>query len=72
MQKVLFIQYAHSAAFPPLEHSSRILADARWQVLFLSVSAPSCAEAAKRLVELAVVAKRLVVVALVLVELRAV
>jgi glycosyltransferase involved in cell wall biosynthesis len=38
MQRVLFIQYANSAAFPPLEHSSRILANARWQVLFLSVS----------------------------------
>ncbi len=40
MRRVLFIQYTNSAAFPPLEHISRILADARGQVLFLSVSAP--------------------------------
>jgi glycosyltransferase involved in cell wall biosynthesis len=40
MQRVLFIQYTNSAAFPPLEHSSRILAGAHWRVLFWSVSAP--------------------------------
>jgi len=40
MQKVLFIQYTNSAAFPPLEHISRILANGGWQALFLSVSAP--------------------------------
>jgi glycosyltransferase involved in cell wall biosynthesis len=38
-QRVLYIQYTNSAAFPPLEHSSRILADAGWQSLFLSISA---------------------------------
>jgi glycosyltransferase involved in cell wall biosynthesis len=40
MRRALFIQYTNSAAFPPLEHSSRILANARWQVLFLNISAP--------------------------------
>ncbi len=40
MQRVLFIQYTNSAAFPPLDHISRMLAGARWQVLFLSISAP--------------------------------
>src|SRR5262249_1022509 len=40
MRRVLFIQYTNSAAFPPLVHSSRILANARWQVLCLSVSGP--------------------------------
>jgi glycosyltransferase involved in cell wall biosynthesis len=39
MQRVLYIQYTNSAAFPPLEHSSRILADAGWQSLFLSIGA---------------------------------
>ncbi len=40
MQGVLFIQYTNSAAFPPLEHISRILAGARWQVMFLGIGAP--------------------------------
>jgi glycosyltransferase involved in cell wall biosynthesis len=31
----LFVQYTNPAGYPPLEHSSRILADAGWQVLFL-------------------------------------
>jgi len=39
-RRALFLQYTNSAAFPPLEHSSRILADARWQVLLLGVDAP--------------------------------
>jgi hypothetical protein len=34
MGKILFVQYTNPAAYPPLEHSSRILADAGWQVLF--------------------------------------
>lgn len=33
--RVLYFQYTNPAAYPPLEHSSRILADRGWQVLFL-------------------------------------
>jgi glycosyltransferase involved in cell wall biosynthesis len=36
-KRVLYIQYANPAAFPPLEHSSRILAADGWDVLFLGV-----------------------------------
>lgn len=32
---VCFVQYTNPAAYPPLEHGSRILADLGWQVLFL-------------------------------------
>ena len=35
MKRILYIQYTNPASYPPLEHSSRMLADAGWQVLFL-------------------------------------
>ena len=35
-KKILYIQYSNPAAYPPLERSSRMLADAGWQVVFLS------------------------------------
>src|SRR5438132_1525043 len=35
--KVLYVQYANPGAYPPLEHSSRILADNGWQVLMLGI-----------------------------------
>jgi hypothetical protein len=31
MKRVLYIQYTNPAGYPPLEHSSRILADAGWR-----------------------------------------
>ena len=34
-RRILFIQYTNPAAYPPLEHSSRILADKGWRALFL-------------------------------------
>jgi glycosyltransferase involved in cell wall biosynthesis len=34
-QKILYIQYTNPARYPPLEHSSRILGDSGWQVVFL-------------------------------------
>jgi glycosyltransferase involved in cell wall biosynthesis len=34
-RRILFIQYTNPAAYPPLEHSSRIMADKDWQALFL-------------------------------------
>lgn len=33
--KILYIQYTNPACYPPLEHSSRILADNGWKALFL-------------------------------------
>lgn len=35
MRKILYLQYTNPAAYPPLEHSSRILARLHWKVLFL-------------------------------------
>jgi len=37
--KILYLQYTNPAGYPPLEHSSRILADLGWDVLFLGVGA---------------------------------
>lgn len=34
-KRILYIQYTNPAGYPPLEHSSRILANAGWEVLFL-------------------------------------
>jgi glycosyltransferase involved in cell wall biosynthesis len=34
-KSILYIQYTNPAAYPPLQHSSRILAAANWQVIFL-------------------------------------
>lgn len=45
MRKILYIQYNHPAAFPPLEHSSRLLADGGWKVLFLGVRSAGGADA---------------------------
>ena len=39
MPRILYVQYTNPAGYPPLEHSSRILADAGWQVLFLGTGA---------------------------------
>jgi len=38
-QQVIYIQYTNPAGYPPLEHSSRILADAGCNVLFLGTGA---------------------------------
>jgi len=35
--KILYVQYANPGAYPPLEHSSRLLAENGWQVLVLGV-----------------------------------
>jgi glycosyltransferase involved in cell wall biosynthesis len=39
LKRIIYIQYTNPAGYPPLEHSSRILADAGWQVLFLGTRA---------------------------------
>lgn len=36
-QRALFIQYANPAAYPPIEHATRLLADADWDVLCLGI-----------------------------------
>ncbi|WP_148663056.1 glycosyltransferase [Scytonema hofmannii] len=35
MRRTLYVQYTNPAGYPPLEHSSRILANDGWEVLFL-------------------------------------
>ena len=39
IKKVLYLQYTNPGAYPPLEHSSRILAEAGWEVIFLGTGA---------------------------------
>jgi glycosyltransferase involved in cell wall biosynthesis len=39
MKRVLYVQFTNPGGYPPLEHSSRILADAGWEVLFLGTRA---------------------------------
>jgi glycosyltransferase involved in cell wall biosynthesis len=39
VKRILYIQYTNPAGYPPLEHSSRILAEDGWQVLFLGTGA---------------------------------
>jgi hypothetical protein len=34
-KRILYIQYTNPAGYPPLEHSSRILAKEGWEALFL-------------------------------------
>jgi glycosyltransferase involved in cell wall biosynthesis len=41
----LYVQYTNPAGYPPLEHSSRILAQRGWQVLFLGTGAKGAADA---------------------------
>jgi glycosyltransferase involved in cell wall biosynthesis len=38
-RKILYIQFGDPAAYPPIEHSSHILADHGWQVLLLGTDA---------------------------------
>jgi glycosyltransferase involved in cell wall biosynthesis len=38
-KKILYVQYTNPGGYPPLEHSSRILAQEGWQVLFLGTGA---------------------------------
>jgi glycosyltransferase involved in cell wall biosynthesis len=36
-QRILYLQYTNPGAYPPLEHSSRLLAARGWHVLFLGI-----------------------------------
>jgi glycosyltransferase involved in cell wall biosynthesis len=38
-RRILYLQYTNPAAYPPLEHSSAILADAGWDVVFVGTGA---------------------------------
>ncbi len=38
-KRILYVQFTNPALYPPLEHSSRILADDGWQVMFLGTGA---------------------------------
>ena len=38
-RRILYLQYTNPAGYPPLEHSSRILANTGWEVLFLGTGA---------------------------------
>ena len=38
-RRILYIQYTNPAGYPPLEHSSRLLANAGCEVLFLGTGA---------------------------------
>lgn len=46
-RRVLFVQYVNPGAYPPLEHSSLILARAGWKVLFLGIGAMGSANRLK-------------------------
>src|SRR4029077_10472038 len=37
--RIIYVQYTNPAGYPPLEHSSRILAERGWKVLFLGIGA---------------------------------
>jgi glycosyltransferase involved in cell wall biosynthesis len=38
-RRILYVQYTNPTGYPPLEHSSRILAESGWDVLFLGTGA---------------------------------
>jgi glycosyltransferase involved in cell wall biosynthesis len=38
LRRILYVQYTNPAGYPPLGHSSRILADQGWEVCFLGTS----------------------------------
>ena len=40
-RRILFVQYTDPAAYPPVQHSSRILAEQGWEVAFLGVASTS-------------------------------
>src|SRR6266567_252477 len=39
MNRILYIQYTNPGGYPPLQHSSKMLADLGWSVLFLGTGA---------------------------------
>ena len=47
-RRVLFVQFSDPAAYPPLEHSSHILADRGWDVVMLGITAAGLEELGMR------------------------
>jgi glycosyltransferase involved in cell wall biosynthesis len=43
-RRILYVQYTNPAGYPPLEHSSRILAECGWDVLFLGTGAAGASD----------------------------
>lgn len=43
-RRILYVQYTNPAGYPPLEHSSRLLAGHGWDVLFLGTGADGAAD----------------------------
>jgi glycosyltransferase involved in cell wall biosynthesis len=37
-RRIVYVQYTKPSAYPPLEHSARVLAEAGWDVLFLGIT----------------------------------
>lgn len=42
-KRILYVQYTNPGGYPPLEHGSRILANAGWEVMFLGTGAEGAA-----------------------------
>src|SRR5690348_345276 len=40
IKRILYVQYTNPGAYPPLEHSSHLLASRGWEVLFLGIKIP--------------------------------
>lgn len=40
-KRILYVQYTNPAGYPPLEHSSRLLAARGWEVVFLGIRMPA-------------------------------
>src|SRR5690348_7529407 len=40
IQRILYVQYTNPGAYPPLEHSSHLLAARGWEVVFLGIKIP--------------------------------
>ena len=43
-KRILYLQYTNPAAYPPLMHSSALLAEAGWEILMLGIGVPSVAQ----------------------------
>lgn len=43
VSKILYVQYTNPSLYPPLEHSSQILARNEWEILFLGIGAQGTA-----------------------------
>ena len=58
-KRIVYVQYTNPAGYPPLEHSSQILAGAGWKVLFLGTGASGEANALRFPAHSSIVVKQL-------------